>query len=170
MISSFSFIPSLRRAEKTEQMVRTFFSAFTCYFFLHWLSVQLVQAAITCPPDDAYAPCYCYEYIGKSETLTIDCQNRNLSDSKISEILDVFLTTTNNISPVSQIDLTSNQLTRIPRQIRSFSQLEDVFLIDNPIKSIEWGDFNTTGHNPSIFIGNQLTTIAPGAFTGLVIW
>lgn len=150
-------------------MEKTFYGTVTCYFFLLLSSVQLVQGAVTCPPDDAYAPCDCYEYIGKSETVTIDCQNQNLSDSKMSEILDVFLSTTNNISPVSEIDLTSNQLTRIPSQIRSFSQLVDVSLVDNPIKSIEAGDFNTTGHNPSIFIGNQLTTIAPGAFKGLVI-
>ena len=140
-------------------------NAIVCFLLLSSSLHQLVQAAVVCPPKDAFQPCYCFEYIGKPDTITLDCLQKNLTDSRIGEILIVFLTTAD-ISPVAQIDLTSNQLTRVPIQIRSFSELEDVFLDDNPITSIESGDFNTTRHNPSISIGSQLTTIAPGSFKG----
>ena len=145
-------------------MVSKFVFTVACSLFL-LSSLQLAQAAVVCPPDDAYDPCECYEFIGKPGTITLDCVNRNLTDSRMSEILNAFLTNPN-ISPVAEIELTSNQLTRVPSQIRSFRQLENVFIVDNPIKSIEAGDFNITGNYPSLYIGGQLTTIAPGAFKG----
>ena len=145
-----------------------FVLAFSCIFILFW-SLQLVQASVICPTADAYAPCDCHEYVSASGAITIDCALKNLTDSKMSDILKVFLTTPS-ISPVFEIDLSSNQLTRIPNEIRSFTQLEEVYLDSNPIESIESNDLNISGRYPSyLSIGNQLKTIAPGAFKGFVI-
>ena len=145
-------------------MTSKFVFTVACSFFL-LSSLQLAQAAVVCPPNDAYDPCGCYEFVSKNDTILLDCKNRNLTDSRMSEILNAFLTNPD-ISPVAEIDLRSNQLTRVPSQIRSFRQLENVDIIDNPIQFIEEGDFNITGNYPSLNIGPQLTTIAPGAFKG----
>ena len=61
-------------------------------------------------------------------------------------------------------------LTRVPVQIRSFTQLELADFSENSITSIESGAFNLAdAANPLSFLDlgfNQLTTIAPGAFKG----
>ena len=140
-----------------------------CLISFVWLmllpSSSLINAAVVCPPESATSPCGCREYQLKLGTIYIDCYAQKLNDSQVSDILDIFLASPG-VSPFSVLDLRFNQLTRIPTQMKSFKQLLLVLLIENSITSIESGDFNTTRHNPSISIGSQLTTIAPGSFKG----
>ena len=142
---------------------------FVCLFFLVQLSVP-VDADVICPPVEAISPCNCYEYQFKPTTTSLNCYFRNLNDSQASAILDAYLNTPN-VSPVGQLLLNYNELlTRVPVQMKSFTQLSETFLSYNSFTSIESGAFNfTDGANPLQYLDlgfNQLTTIAPGAFKG----
>ena len=151
-------------------------SSIGCYCFISismallLTSLSLANADVVCPPEAAYAPCGCSEYSEKPDTIYLNCYNRNLGDSKMSDILDAFLTTPG-ISPVGLLDLMSNRLTRVPTQMKFFNQLDYVYLNNNDITSIESGAFNfPDAANPILDLdlqNNQLTTIAPGAFKGL---
>ena len=139
-----------------------------CILFSCIFVIVIVKADVVCPPPDTYAPCRCTEDLSKLGGVKLDCFERNLSDSNASNILDVFLSP--DISPISILNLSFNQLTRIPSQIRSFPHLQSVFITHNFIESIAFGDFNSTGRDTTLnFFHNQLTTIAPVAFTGFSI-
>ena len=132
------------------------------------LSLSSLVANASCPPADAIEPCGCSEY--DMGTIKLDCSNRKLNDSRVSYVLEVFLTTPGT-SPVGFLDLWVNQLTRIPSQIKSFTQLRWLNFQYNPsITSIESGAFNFPDASNSIqmlFLKyNQISTIAPGAFKG----
>ena len=147
-------------------MLRLVVACFVCLFFLK--SLVLVDAFYICPPANAISPCVCGR--GYYETTTsVDCISKHLTDSQASAILDAYLATPN-VSPVGGIDLYNNLLTRVPVQVKSFTQLQFVNFDDNSITSIESGAFNLAdAANPLSFLDlgfNQLTTIAPGAFKG----
>ena len=127
---------------------------------------SLVNADVTCPPAAAYEPCDCSEASSKPGTVILTCDN--LNDSKVSDILDAFLTTPG-VSPLGDLNLSNNQLTRVPSQIKLFDKLEWVDLLINSITSIESGAFNfPNAANPIRYLhldDNQLTTIASGTFS-----
>jgi Leucine-rich repeat (LRR) protein len=132
------------------------------------LSSSLAEAAVTCPPIEFYSPCECTEWTGTG-TIRLSCFARNLTDSKATEILQVFLTTPE-VSPVGILKLDRNLLTRIPDEIHQFPQLVRVQLDSNNITSIDTaGTFKFTSTAPLqllMLYNTQLTTIAPGAFQG----
>ena len=117
------------------------------------------------------APCYCTEYSRKSETILLNCLGQNLTDLETSLILDAFLLTTHpNISPVGLLDFEFNNLTRVPSQIKSFTQLQTVYLNGNALTSIDLTTFNFKNisnplHRLDLYT-NSLKTIAPGTFRG----
>ena len=141
---------------------------FSCISLFLLLTVA-VEADVVCPAPDAYAPCRCTEDLPTNVGgIKLNCFDRNLSGLNASDILDAFLTTPD-ISPLSTLDLSFNQLISIPSQIRSFPHLQSVYIIHNSIESIAFGDFNITGRDTTLnFFNNQLTTIAPGAFAGFI--
>ena len=149
----------------------------SCYRFVYLMflllmipsSSSLVNADVICPPAADYAPCLCGENRGRPGTVYLYCYNQNLTDSQMSGILDAFLTTPG-VSPLGYLSMWQNQLTRVPTQIKSFNQLDAVYIYENSIASIGSGAFNfPDAANPvrdlSLYY-NQLTTIAPGAFRG----
>ena len=145
------------------KMVKLLLAFLSCLLLLLLIAADGAIASI-CPPVDAYAPCDCMDY---NPGIYLLCFNRNLTDSKVSAILDAFLTTPG-VSPVDYLDLSGNLLTRVPNQIKSFTHLGVVHLKKNAITSIESGDFDFQSTvNPLqnlILENNQITTIAPGAF------
>ena len=137
-----------------------------CLSFLQ-SSVQ-VEAATVCPPANAISPCACSQWT--PTTTYLNCQSRILTDSQASAILDAYLRTPN-VSPVGVLQLSNNLLTRVPDQMKSFTQLEYAFLYNNFFTTIESGSFNAPADAPYPLAGlslgaNQLTTIEPGAFKG----
>ena len=73
------------------------------------------------------APCVCLDGNGTDRlTLYLDCNNKNLDDTKLSLILNYFLAP--GISPLGALILSQNQLTKIPDQIKQFDQLNYVDL------------------------------------------
>ena len=125
-----------------------------------------VETAVICPTKVNYSPCDCYEY--SSNTIWINCRGQNLTNSRVSGILNVFLTSPG-VSPVGKLSLQNNKLTRVPNQIKLFPQLVEVWLSDNKITSIQSGAFNftTTTVEWLVLSDNPVATIAPGAFQGM---
>ena len=122
---------------------------------------------VICPPPEAYAPCYCGPTISsKPNVIQLGC-DANLTDSKLNDILDAFLSTPD-ISTLITLDLRNNQLmTRVPSQVKLFNHLLFTDLYKNAITSIESGTFkfNDKGWH-LVLASNQLTTFPPGAFIG----
>jgi hypothetical protein len=130
------------------------------------LMVAVVQSAIVCPPFEIYSPCTCTEPPISPNTIEIDCVYRFLSDSRMNEIMNALLTTPD-ISPVSILFLSNNYLTRVPDQIRFFPKLITANLDYNKLTSIDYSAFNFTSKLSYLNIfGNEIATIAPGAFQG----
>ena len=119
-----------------------------------------------CPPPETYAPCYCGPTTMEYGTLILECSRCNLTDSEVSDILDAFLSTPG-VSPLLILNLSGNQLTRVPSQMQLFTELVVIEFQNNAIPSIESGTFNSNDDNWSLYLdSNQLTTIAPSAFRG----
>ena len=132
-------------------------------------SSLLVEAFVICPPPETISPFDCTEF-GTSNTTSLDCYYKELTDSQVSDILDAYLATPN-VSPVGQLRMGSNTLlTRIPVQMKSFTQLVVAAITVNPITSIESGAFNFADDTNPLktlsFSSDQVTTIEPGAFKG----
>ena len=155
------------------------FHIFTCICLLVSFSLLPAgEAAVVCPPLTSYAPCNCREYTPsqfrpqKPGKITLNCQYFVLSDSRVSQILDTFLTTPG-VSALVELELTGNQLSKVPDQIVLFPELTDVFLSQNEIASIGPSSFifNETYPLSLLTLGQNdgLSTIAPGAFQGLDI-
>ena len=134
-------------------------------------SVLIKKNGVVYPPNEQYAPCECLENSLSPATIGLNCADRKANDSRISDVLDYFLASPD-ISPLGQLRLNngldkSSQLTRVPRQIKFFPQLNYVSLAINKITSIESGAFNFTATLLVLDLQrNEITTIAPGAFLG----
>ena len=150
-------------------MLRFLFAFVVCCFFLPKSSL-LVDADFVCPPANVIYPCTCDGWA--ATTTKLYCASAsNLTDSQVSDILDAYLSSPG-VSPVGYLYLSNNRLlTRVPVQVKSFTQLEEAYLYDNSITSIESGAFSAPDDANPLYLlelyGNQLTTIEPGAFKGV---
>ena len=137
---------------------------------LSFAIVSLVQGLVVCPsPAESYSPCSCDEYSQQPGTISLYCAFKNLNDSAVSDILDSFVNASSKsqstISPIAELRLESNLLTRVPDQIRLFQQLHSVQLYGNEIEQIPPAAFNITVSPVRIVLYlNRIKTIAPYAF------
>ena len=94
------------------------------------LFVQILRAIL-------YFPCSCTPdlSIDNDPHITLICDKLNLTDLKMSDILDAFLTKLN-VSKILRLALPGNKLTRLPDQIRLITRLIHVDLEDNHIETI----------------------------------
>ena len=134
--------------------------------------VTFVTAQVVCPDSVTYSPCDCTEYTGAQAftfvTAKLDCSNRNLNDSKVNDILNAFISNPL-VSPLNQLLLYGNQLTRVPQQIPQFHWLTFVNINNNQIPTVELAAFNfhTKKLNLIDLSDNQITNIKPNAFQGI---
>ena len=134
--------------------------------------VTLITAQVVCPDSVIYSPCDCTEYTGAQAftfvTSLLDCSNRNLNDSKVNDILNAFISNPL-VSPLNQLLLYGNQLTRVPQQIPQFRWLTFVNINNNQIPTVELAAFNfhTEKLNLIDLSDNQITNIKPNAFQGI---
>ena len=79
----------------------------------------MTPSPIICPDITSYFPCSCTPdlSIDNDPHITLICDKLNLTDSKMSDILDAFLTTPN-VSKILRLALPGNNLTRL---IKSYS-------------------------------------------------
>jgi hypothetical protein len=132
-----------------------------CFF-----SFLVLEAAVVCPPTAVYEPCSCSESTSTG-AIKLNCFNKNLGDAQVNELLDAFLATPG-VSPLLNLDLTTNKLTRVPDQIRLFPEFNYISLSSNNITSpVGKCSFNFTDGTVVRYLSlsnNKVTTIAPGAF------
>lgn len=126
-----------------------------------------VKATVVWPPEETVSKYFCKEYKEKPGTIELLWVSSSMGDVKVSEVLNLMLTTSAAVSPLGKFLVGRKILTHIPDQIRQFPQLDFVLLSDNNITSIVSEAFNFTSKLRYLSLGdNQLTTIAPGAFQG----
>ena len=112
--------------------------------FLLQVTIVLVSYVIisalgdigVCPPADKLEPCKCHVFGSgdkKEGTLSFDCFELYLGDEKISQVLDAFISTPG-VSPLRELYLYKNNLTRIPDQVRHFTELDHVHSGPKPLK------------------------------------
>lgn len=113
-------------------------------------------------------PCKCTpNYDSDGALVGLNCRNSSLTDSSMNEILDALLAKPNATS-LSHLHLSENNLTRVPDQVKRFTQLKSVDLSDNRIVTIQSGTFVSHQQQMMIFLnGNQISRIEPEAFQGL---
>ena len=118
-----------------------------------------------CPSDANLAPCTCH---GSGEGQgVLRCFRGSLNDDLASQILDQF-TTPELRSFLKEVNMQSNQLTRVPIQIPLFPQVNYVDLQSNQITTIQSGAFNFAVTLFTVNVHNNLiTSIEAGAFQGI---
>jgi len=93
--------------------------------------------ALNCKcPIYSISPCTCRTTMGSNTTLTISCANKNLTDSSMVKIFTKIPAST----PVDQLDLSGNLLTRVPANLTQYPTLNNLSLASNFITSIASGD------------------------------
>ena len=122
-----------------------------------------------CPPSTSISPCTCTTaYMMNGITsLYVNCYNtfQNITDSQLSNALDVFLSP-QYISPVVQIMAMQNQLTHVPSQISKFKSLTFLDLSYNQITNISPLSGLSFPFNASyvsiMLMNNKITNIPSG--------
>ena len=87
-------------------------------------------------------PCSCGWASNGSYYLRLNCFNQNLNDTMLGNILDRFLYSNDTMKFLGEMNLSSNLLTRIPKQIKYFLNLSEINLGVNRIESLSFTDFN----------------------------
>ena len=131
------------------------------------------SSSTICPKPSDYWPCVCEKIIAgiNPDTLKLSCNRKNLTDSRVSEILDTFLSNPE-ISPLSHLNFEFNQLTRVPNQVKLFHRLYVIHLQNNSIETIHSGAFMSTRRGGldrlNVYLNdNKINRVEPGAFQGI---
>ena len=123
-----------------------------------------------CPPDTAVIdPCVCS--INVNGDVVLSCNNKNLDDSTISNILFNYVLNQGLNSPLALLNLNTNQLTRVPSGIANLPNLVGLFMDDNQVTTLP---NDTTTFDPQTKLkylslaNNQMTLVEAGALPGIV--
>ena len=87
--------------------------------------IILIGCNYGCPVSrNDYWPCQCNTNQTKlRNTIRLDCSNRNLTNSRAGELLRVFLSDAEMVKQLEEIDLSYNQLTKVPFEISVIDKL-----------------------------------------------
>ena len=127
--------------------------------------IPIQRCLVVCPPGQAISPCSCRETKEPlSMGLQANCQSLQIDDSEMSKILEEFLLP--GVRPLIELDAGGYSLTKIPRQISKFTQIEKVVLEKNGIGSIPSGAFiSQTAEGINLHLNsNQIAAIHSDAF------
>ena len=130
------------------------------------------SSLLICPDQYEISPCECKCREVRSgeicRTVKLICYYNELNDSQVSEILEAYLATPD-VSPLLELDLSENNLSRIPSQLSRFPHLVYVDFKLNNITYIQSGSFNFTDPIIELHLEkNELNHIEPGAFQGIL--
>ena len=121
-----------------------------------------------CPESSLISPCRCkLEQYLDDKFMELDCSFRDLNNSMISDVLDVFNSTLNR--PLSRLNLSNNRLTQIPDQLRILDRLRFVNLGHNQISVVRTGTFKSKSskrHTEVFLNDNKIIKIEPNSFQG----
>jgi len=126
---------------------------------------------VGCPPSASISPCTClsYQFNASTTSLELNCNSLNLTDSQLSNVLNVFLYP-QYISPVVSIYASQNKLTQVPSQISQFKTLANLNLDFNQIANISsFTGFSFSYNFINSFINvmlnnNKIASIPSGIF------
>ena len=132
-----------------------------------WSSGQTI-----CPDSSLISPCICSDN-SDGVTTALNCFGRNVNDDRVNDILDVFLAPTSRASPLGNINLATNFLTKVPSQIPSFRLLQNANLAFNSITSIGNKAFSFSAAADLLDLRSdsrltQINSIEVGAFLGII--
>ena len=121
-------------------------------------------SAINCQcPAISIVPCTCVPTTGSNTTLTISCASQSLSDSAMAAIVNEIPVTT----PVDTIDLSGNQLSKVPSGLPQYQQLVSVNISSNAITTVNSGDLTVDGSVTNLDMSsNVITTISSNSLPG----
>ena len=129
-----------------------------------WSTIKLSGK---CPPEEMSSPCTCHCDVYEDLSLLIDCERRQVSDDRISEILNVFLND-ETLDPLRtlRLDYNYNYITKIPEQLKLFPEFQELYLYASDIKTITTGSLTFQATEKVVGLGYDVRTIEPGAFEG----
>lgn len=115
-----------------------------------------------CPVVEDYEPCSCSGFYDIDDDYyypSLDCQEKNMGDTKTSQVLNSFLLPS--VNYLASVNLTGNQLTRIPHQLAFIYYVMTIDLSFNRLDSIPQGSFPRYSKLKQIYLqNNQITEIA----------
>lgn len=127
-----------------------------------------------CPPEADFYPCACNPFPDGDDknfgTLWLYCDSQQLDDTNASLILNAFISTPLRfVSPLREVYMRNNSLTRVPPELRLFGQLNRVALGHNQIRFVHSTSFNMTQSTLTRLSlkGNAISRIEPGAFDAI---
>ena len=133
---------------------------------VHCQTTSLEPQILVCPVVEDYDPCSCNEfYLNDFHDFysSLDCREKNLGDTKTSQVLNGFLLPT--VTWLGSVNLTGNQLTHIPIQLAAYNYLMTIDLSFNRIDSIPKGSFPKLAKLKQIYLqNNQISEIAAEDF------
>ena len=134
------------------------------------LMVGWSSGQTSCPDSSLLSPCICSDNADGVTTL-LNCFARNVNDDRVSAILDIFLNPLYRLSPLGNINLGYNLLTKVPSQIPSLRYLTTANLAFNSITSIDSKAFDFTASVDLLDLRSdprlsQISSINLGAFLG----
>ena len=133
---------------------------------VHCQTTSLEPQILVCPVVEDYEPCSCNEFYDDyyhNFYSGLDCREKNLGDTKTSQVLNSFLLPT--VTSLGSVNLTGNQLTHIPIQLATYYYLEQIDLSFNRIDSIPKGSFPVNPELKQIYLrNNQISEIAAEDF------
>jgi len=132
--------------------------------------INVLSAGGGCPPDAAVIdPCVCS--INVNGDVVLSCNNKDLDDSTISNILFNYVLNQGLNSPLALLNLNTNRLTRVPSGIANLPNLIGLFMDENQVTTLP-SDTTTFGPQTKLkylsLANNQMTLIEAGALPGIV--
>jgi len=127
-------------------------------------TLALTPLICQCPTyADDIKPCTCGATESSTETLTINCANYGIGDSKMETIVNNISATT----PVAVLDLGNNTLTRIPANLPQYKQLQTFIVSKNQITSIGANQLTLPADVALLDLSsNQITKIETNSLPG----
>ena len=117
-----------------------------------------------CLDHQSILPCVCEDYTDGSVGLY--CENKGLDDIRTSQILKTFISNSN-ASLLKTLNLNSNSLTKVPKEILLFPQLDRVTLNRNQIHSVKSNSFKFVTPLKDLYLErNQMINFERGAVKG----
>ena len=90
------------------------------------------------PEAEDILPCF----LGPNNEITafhVHCNDKNLNDSRMAQILDVLLNTPRLVPLIKILYMRGNSLTKVPDQLVLFDRLRQIDLSNNNISSVQKG-------------------------------